>query len=51
VDRDHVELAVSRQREDCLKFCAAKGWHAPFEYVDNDISASTEPLDDLRRSP
>jgi hypothetical protein len=32
------------------KLCAAKGWHTPTEYVDTDISASTELLDDLRRA-
>jgi len=50
VDRDDIELGISRQREDCLKRCAAKGWHAPIEYGDNDIPASTELLDDLRRT-
>ena len=49
-DRNHHERAVARQREDCLKLCAAKGWHTPTEYVDNDISASTELRDDLRRA-
>ena len=41
-DRNHHERAVARQREDSLKLCAAKGWHTPTEYVDNDNSASTE---------
>lgn len=39
-DRDRDELAVSRQREDCLKLCAARGWHSPVVYVDDDISAT-----------
>ena len=25
-DREGNELAVDRQREDCLKLCADKGW-------------------------
>src|SRR6476469_7605504 len=33
-------LGVSRQREDCVALCAAKGWE-PVEYVDNDVSASS----------
>jgi DNA invertase Pin-like site-specific DNA recombinase len=38
-DRNGDELAISRQREDCLKLCHEKGWE-PTEYVDNDRSAS-----------
>lgn len=34
------ELAVSRQREDCLKLAADRGWTVIGEYVDNDRSAS-----------
>nr|WP_205266488.1 recombinase family protein [Mycolicibacterium sphagni] len=34
------QLGVSRQREDCEKLCADKGWTA-VEYVDNDTSASS----------
>ncbi|RWA22570.1 hypothetical protein MELE44368_12405 [Mycolicibacterium elephantis DSM 44368] len=49
------ELAVSRQREDCLKLCERRGW-TPVEYVDNDTSASngkrrpayTQMLADIR---
>ena len=33
-------LAVARQRDDCLKLCAERGWE-PVEYVDNDTSASS----------
>jgi site-specific DNA recombinase len=33
-------LAIARQREDCLKLCADRGWQA-VEYVDNDTSASS----------
>jgi DNA invertase Pin-like site-specific DNA recombinase len=39
-DHNGTGLAVARQREDCLKLCAQRGW-TPTEYVDNDISAST----------
>lgn len=38
-DKANDERAVSRQREDCLKLCEARGW-TPVEYLDNDISAS-----------
>ena len=39
LDRHGDELAVSRQREDCEKLCADRGW--PWlEYVDNDTSAT-----------
>jgi DNA invertase Pin-like site-specific DNA recombinase len=39
LDRTGEGLAVSRQREDCLRLCAERGW-IPTEYVDNDTSAS-----------
>jgi site-specific DNA recombinase len=39
-DRDGNELAVSRQREDCEKLCADRGWTDTVEYVDNNVSAS-----------
>lgn len=39
LDRGGEGLAVERQREDCLKLCASRGWE-PIEYVDNSISAS-----------
>jgi DNA invertase Pin-like site-specific DNA recombinase len=43
MDRDGSGLAVARQREDCLRLCADRGWD-PVEYVDNDTSAtSTKP--------
>jgi DNA invertase Pin-like site-specific DNA recombinase len=38
-DRNGDELAISRQRDDCLALCKQKGWQ-PTEYVDNDRSAS-----------
>jgi DNA invertase Pin-like site-specific DNA recombinase len=54
VDRYGDELAISRQREDCLKLCDQRGW-SPHEYVDNDTSATKgrrhayeKMLDDIR---
>ncbi len=38
-DPSGQQLGVTRQREDCAKLCADKGW-TPVEYVDNDTSAS-----------
>ena len=32
-------MAVTRQREDCLRLCDQRGW-TPVEYEDNDFSAS-----------
>jgi DNA invertase Pin-like site-specific DNA recombinase len=44
-DPNDDRLAISRQRDDCLALCAAKGW-TPIEphYVDNDRSASNGKL-------
>ena len=39
-DRNGDELAITRQRADCLKLCREKGWE-PTEYPDNDVSASS----------
>jgi DNA invertase Pin-like site-specific DNA recombinase len=39
VDRYGDELAISRQREDCVALCESRGWN-PHEYVDNDKSAT-----------
>lgn len=39
IDKDGNELAVGRQREDCLQLCSQRGWD-PVEYVDNDTSAT-----------
>jgi DNA invertase Pin-like site-specific DNA recombinase len=54
VDKYGDELAITRQREDCLKLCAGRGW-TPREYVDNDRSATKgrrpayeKLLDDIR---
>ena len=38
-DTEGNELAVSRQRKDCLRLCAEYGWE-PIEFVDNNTSAS-----------
>jgi DNA invertase Pin-like site-specific DNA recombinase len=53
-DPNDDQLAISRQREDCVALCEARGWTWT-EYVDNDRSASngTRPayqrmLDDIR---
>lgn len=40
VDKLGDELAISRQRKDCLTLCEKRGW-TPVEYVDNDTSASS----------
>lgn len=42
VSRDATgeHLAVDRQREDCLKIVAERGWTVTETYVDNSISAS-----------
>ncbi|CQD21636.1 phiRv1 integrase [Mycolicibacterium conceptionense] len=39
-DADGNELAVTRQREDCLKLCHDRGWTDTVEYCDNNVSAS-----------
>lgn len=39
-DRYGNELAVSRQRADCVKLCEQRGWMVLPEYLDNDRSAS-----------
>ncbi|CAI9400385.1 hypothetical protein AESSP_00377 [Aestuariimicrobium sp. T2.26MG-19.2B] len=40
LDATGEQLAVSRQREDCLGIIRHKGWGLAQEYVDNSISAS-----------
>lgn len=40
-DRDATMLAVDRQREDCTKLAASKGWSTT-EYMDNDTSATSQ---------
>lgn len=39
-DRTGEQLGVARQRDDCEKLCADKGWQ-PIEYLDNDVSATS----------
>ena len=39
-DRAGDELGVTRQREDCLQLCEARGFANPMIFVDNDVSAS-----------
>lgn len=39
VDKYGDQLAIARQREDCLALCEKRGW-TPHEYADNDKSAS-----------
>jgi site-specific DNA recombinase len=39
-DRADGALGVGRQREDCLKIAAAKGWQVVDTYIDNNSSAS-----------
>jgi DNA invertase Pin-like site-specific DNA recombinase len=39
-DREGNELAISRQRDGCLKLCREKGWNTIREYPDNDRSAT-----------
>lgn len=41
LDRDGSGAAIDRQREDCLKLAAERGWDVVHEYVDNDVSASS----------
>src|ERR1700761_4646285 len=40
LDRAGDELAVNRQREDCLRIARERGWTITAEYVDNSVSAS-----------
>ncbi len=40
LDATGEQLAVSRQREDCLKIARDRDWSVTREYVDNSISAS-----------
>lgn len=41
LDRSGAGAAVDRQREDCLKLCAERGWEVVQTYIDNDVSASS----------
>lgn len=40
IDRYGNEIAVTRQREDCVRLCDQRGWKILPEYLDNDRSAS-----------
>ncbi len=39
LDATGEQLAVSRQREDCRKIAAARGWQVTGEFTDNSVSA------------
>jgi site-specific DNA recombinase len=41
LDRSGSGAAVDRQREDCLKLCAERGWEVTRVWTDNDVSASS----------
>lgn len=41
LDRAGSGAAVDRQREDCLKLCAERGWDVVQVFTDNDVSASS----------
>lgn len=41
LDRTGLGAAVERQREDCLKLVAERGWDLAQVWVDNDVSASS----------
>lgn len=38
-DRTGEQLGIDRQREDCRRLIAARGWTVASEFVDNDVSA------------
>ncbi|MHC9294188.1 recombinase family protein [Mycobacterium sp. LTG2003] len=38
-DRSGEQLGIGRQREDCHRLIAARGWTIAAEFVDNDVSA------------
>lgn len=40
LDQTGDQLAIRRQRQDCLKLAEQRGWIVVAEYVDNSISAS-----------
>ena len=41
LDRDLTKVSIDYQRKGLHKLCAAKGWDAPVEYVDRNVSATT----------
>jgi site-specific DNA recombinase len=38
-DRSGEQLGIDRQREDCHRLIASRGWTVAAEFVDNDVSA------------
>lgn len=42
LDKAGSGAAVDRQRQDCLKLCADRGWDVVEEFVDNDTSATSK---------
>lgn len=38
-DRSGEQLGIDRQRDDCQRLIAARGWTVAAEFVDNDVSA------------
>ncbi|MUL80514.1 MULTISPECIES: recombinase family protein [unclassified Mycolicibacterium] len=40
-DRNGDQLGIDRQREDCQRLVAARGWTVTAEFVDNDVSATS----------
>lgn len=40
LDRNRDELAVERQRDQCVALCASRGWTPELELIDNDTSAT-----------
>jgi site-specific DNA recombinase len=45
LDATGEHLAVARQREDCRRIAAERGWTISAEYVDNSVSASDKRKD------
>jgi len=43
-DPDARAVGVDRQREDCLRLAASRGWTVVAEYIDNNVSASNGSL-------
>jgi site-specific DNA recombinase len=43
-DPDARVVGVDREREDCLRLAASRGWTVVAEYIDNNVSASIDPF-------
>ena len=41
LDRDLTKVSIDYQRKGIHKLCDAKGWDAPVEYLDRNVSATT----------